>query len=291
MRGKSLQHELPPVDTLDSRQFVIAVKRLADSLSYGTDRSPYVGSGVEFAQSRPYVWGDPIKSIDWRVTARTGKVHVKEYETPKRMPVYLLVDTSASMMVASGSRSKYSLAVQIAGGLAMACLDRISPVGVMGIGERALHIRPSLSVNLVMQWLHRLRAYRYDERTCLAERLLELAPSLTQRVLFIVLSDMHAADPLSALARIRQQHDCCVVQLRDPAETELRGAGWLRAREAETGAHFTTHGHARWVDSATVARQLKRARIDHLPLEVGRPFVHRLRHFFESRSLLGRKAR
>ena len=63
---------LDTADHLNARQFLIAVKKLADTLSYGTDKSPFLGSGIEYAQSRPYEWGDPVRSIDWRVTARTG---------------------------------------------------------------------------------------------------------------------------------------------------------------------------------------------------------------------------
>jgi uncharacterized protein (DUF58 family) len=282
---------LPTCDTLDSRQFVLAVKKLADSLSYGTDHSPFRGSGVEFVQSRPYQGGDPVRAIDWRVTGRTGKIHVKEFETPKRLPCFLLVDTSASMTVSSQRRSKYAVAVHVAGGLAFACLDRVSPVGVVGLGSRDFRIEPSLSRDQVWQWLHRLRRFHYNETTAAGPRVAELAASLAHRAVVIVLSDLHDPTALPALKQLAQRHDCVVLQFADPAEKGLRGAGFLRAREAETGRAFVTLSRRPWLDPEAVADALKHAGIDHLRIETDQPFVHTLRQFFKSRGLLGRGAR
>jgi uncharacterized protein (DUF58 family) len=278
-------------DILNSRQFYLAVKRLADSLSYGTDRSPFLGAGVEYVQSRPYQFGDPIKLIDWKVTARTRRFHVKEYEAPKRMPVYLLIDTSASMTISSQHRSKYETAVFLAGGLALACLERISPVGLLGVGGQSLHVRPSLSKDQVMQWLYQLRSYRYDEPTSLGARLAELIPSLSHRVLVIILSDLHDAKAMPALKRMAAQHDAAVLQLRDPAEERLHGIGFVRAREAETGAAFLARSRTRWLDQEKLAEELKKTGIDHLVIDTDRPYTSRVRQFFRMRHLLGRGAR
>jgi uncharacterized protein (DUF58 family) len=282
---------LDSADCLDSRQFVLAIKRLADTLSYGTDHSPFRGSGIEYVQSRPYVWGDPVRSIDWRVTARTGKPHVKEYESPKRMPCWLLLDTSASMTISSVKRSKYAVALHLAGGLAFACLDRVSPVGIVGVGGRELRIEPSLSSDRVMQWLHQLRRFRYDEPTTISRRIADLAPSMTNRAVVIVLSDLHDAGALPALKLMAQKHDCVVLQLQDPAERGMRGGGFLRAREAETGRAFVTRAGLAWIDPKELAGDLRRSGIDHLLIETDKPFAARLRHFCKSRGLLGRGAR
>lgn len=282
---------LEAVEILDARQFQIVVRRLADSLSYGTDHSPFLGSGVEYVQSRPYQAGDSVRAIDWRVTARTGRVFVKEYEAPKRMPVYLVIDTSASMAVTAAAVSKYATALYLAGGVALACLERVSPVGVLGGGDRPLRIRPSLSKTQVLQWLLQLRTFRYDESTRVAERLVELAPSLTQRVLFLVLSDLHDPDAVDALKLVSQRHDCAVLQLQDPAEEPLRGAGLLRVNEAETGREFRSHGRRAHLDQEALEATLRRGGIDHLLVPVDRPYVHAVRNFFESRGLFSRGAR
>ena len=277
--------------TLDARQFAIAIRKLADSLSYGIDKSPYLGSGTEYVQSRPYQWGDPIRSIDWRVTARTRKPYVKEYEAPKSTPCYLFLDTSASMTIASGRASKYELALYIAGGLALACLDRVSPVGVIGAGERSMRVEPSLSRARVMQWLLQLRTHRFDERTTLAQRMREVLPTLGQRSLLIVLSDLHDAGALKALQHAGHAHDCVALQLVDPAEAGLRGAGFLRAREAETGREFVTSGRAAWTDPRELASALVRSGVDCLTLRAGEPCASKLREMFKNRGGAARGTR
>jgi uncharacterized protein (DUF58 family) len=207
------------------------------------------------------------------------------------MPVYLLIDTSASMTISSVKRSKYETALFIAGGLGFACLDRVSPVGVVGVGTRALRVQPSLSKTQIMEWLLQMRDFRYDEGTQLADRIGELTPSLSHKVLMIVLSDLHDPGAVKALKRLVQLHDCAVIQLQDPAETSLRGAGLLRAQEAETAREFWTIGRQGHIDQEALERGLRLGGIDHLLVRTDESYVSALRNFFESRGLLGRRAR
>src|SRR5204862_86578 len=129
-----------------------------------------------------------------------------------------------------------------------------------------------LSRQQVLEWLLRLRRFRYDEQTTIGRRATELAARLDSRAVVIVLSDLHSDDALPALKQLGQQHDVVVVQLRDPAERSLRGSGIFRLREAETGRVFVTHGRARWLDDAERAHELKRAGVDRLIVDTDRPF-------------------
>lgn len=269
-------------DPLDARQFEIAVRRLADALTYGQESSPFLGAGIEYVQSRLYQPGDPVKFIDWRITGRTGRFHVKEYEAPRQMPVYLLVDTSASMCVSSRPLSKYAWAVQIAGGMALAAVEHMNPVGIMSAGERDLHHTPSLSRGTILQWLHQLRHYRFSEGTSLGRRIRELIPRVEQRCLFVVISDLHDPDAIPAIKLMAHDHDCAVLHLEDPAERGGLRGGIIRAVEAETGSEFVAHGRSRFLtpeDTHTLAR----AGVDYLKLGTDEAIVPRLRNFLKNR--------
>jgi len=285
------KHQIPAPDHLDAREFVIAVKRLADSLSYGSDSSPFLGSGSEYVQSRSYQPGDPVKLIDWRITARTGKVHVKEFEAPKQMPIYLLLDTSASMCVSSIPKSKYAWALHLATSIALAAQARMSPVGILGCGESELHIKPTLSRTVVYQWSHQLRYHDFQEQTSLAARVRQLIPSLKNRCLLFVLSDLHDPDGVAALKLLAQKHEVVVLQLQDPAERGIQGAGFFRGQEAETKKSFVGHGGSRWLDPEALGHELNRGGIDHLLLKTDKPFLPALRHFLKARDYFGKGAR
>jgi uncharacterized protein (DUF58 family) len=289
-READLPGLLRDVQPLAARKFVIAIRKLANDLTYGLDGSRFLGSGIDYVQSRLYQHGDSVKAIDWRVTARSTKVHVKEYEAQRRIPAWFLIDTSASMVVSSTARSKYELALHCAGGLALACLDRTSPVGVIGCGARDLRVPPSLAKDQVLQWLLRLRRHAFDEQTRLVRRIAELRPTLTARSIVVVCSDLHEPGAVHAVALLAQQHEVAVLQFQDPAELALPGSGFLRGQEAESGRGFVTHARRPLSNQAAIEAELRRGGVDHMLIRTDQPFVHRLRHFFRSRGL-GRGAR
>jgi uncharacterized protein (DUF58 family) len=277
-----------PHDHLNSRQFELAVKKLSDSLSYGSYNSIFLGGGLEYAQSRLYVAGDPVRSIDWRVTGRTGRYHIKEYEAPKRMPVYFVIDTSASMCITSQKLSKYAWALQIATGMALAAQQHMSPTGFISCGERDLHLRPTLSQSSIMQTAHKLRYYRLDEKTLLAETCKKLAPILENRSLVVVISDFNDEDAIKSMRILAAEHDCVALHLIDPAEFGRTKGGLYRAQEAENSVDFVATGRCQWLDFDQLHKLIRRSGIDLLSLPIDKPILPPLKDFMNKRCHLRR---
>lgn len=83
--------------------FELRAKMIVEGVMSGMHRSPYKGFSVEFAQHRPYVAGDDIRHLDWKVYGRSDKLYLKQYEQETSLDLVLLVDCSGSMSF--GSRS------------------------------------------------------------------------------------------------------------------------------------------------------------------------------------------
>ncbi|MEY4787732.1 MAG: hypothetical protein RL692_1626 [Planctomycetota bacterium] len=278
---------LRPPDELARGDFEMVVRRLADDLAFGMDPSRFIGSGLEYAQSRPYSPGDPIKMMDWKITARLGKPFVKEYDTPKRTNVFIVVDTSASMGISSTTITKHDLAVWIASAIGLIAQRRMSPVGVIGGGERETRLNPSLNRADLWQALDPLRASNLSEGTRLADRLGDLDLRAKRSSVFIVISDLHDPDAIPAIRHASQKHDCVAIHLMDPAERGRLRAGFFRGQEAESGRSFVSHGGCRWGREGEVAADFARCGTSYLRLQTDQPFIAPLRHFLSFRPMMG----
>ncbi|MCA9284831.1 MAG: DUF58 domain-containing protein [Phycisphaerales bacterium] len=278
---------LRPPDELAHGDFEMVVRRLADDLAFGMDVSRFVGSGLEYAQSRPYAPGDPMKSMDWRITARLGKPFVKEYETLKRTGMFLLVDTSASMGVGSTPLTKHDLAIWIAAAVGLVGQRRMSPVAVIGGGERETRVEPSLRRGDLWRALDPLRSASLDEGTRLAERLADIDARASRASMVIAISDLHDPEAIGALRHAALKHDCIALHLLDPAERGRLRAGFYRGQEAETGRIFAGHGHVGWPGEGELASDLARSGVSYLRLQTDQSFLAPLRHFLSFRPSIG----
>ncbi len=96
---------------------------------WGANRSVYRGRGMEFAESRLYQPGDDVKSIDWRVTARTGQTHTKLFQEERERPIVILTDMRAMMQFGTRNRFKSNLAAEVAAMMAWTGHDGGDRVG------------------------------------------------------------------------------------------------------------------------------------------------------------------
>ncbi|WP_340120976.1 DUF58 domain-containing protein [Methylobacter svalbardensis] len=91
--------------------------------------SRFKGRGMEFEEARIYQAGDDIRSIDWRVTARTGKTHTKVFREERERPVFISVDNRLAMHFATRGVFKSVLAAKLAGLLAWAAQHHGDRIG------------------------------------------------------------------------------------------------------------------------------------------------------------------
>jgi uncharacterized protein (DUF58 family) len=266
------------------------VRRLADDLASGADDSSRIGGGIEYAQSRPYQPGDSLRRLDWRLTARRQRPYSREYEALKRVPLFLVIDTSASMRAKSGPCSKFDAALWIAAAFGLVALRRMNPVAVID-ASAARAARASLSRDALLTGLDRTRASASVGPASLAPALARVRLASRVTSLVLVLSDFQDAQDIDAMSAVAARHDVAALHLVDPFESRVQGVGFLDAREAESHRSFVAGSFSGWADADAVRARCVSRRIDYARLQVNGPIVPSLRRVLSRRDGLTTGAR
>ncbi len=117
----------------------------------GGSRSPFKGRGIDFEEVRAYQFGDDIRSIDWRVTARRMKPHTKVFREERERPVIILLDQSHSLFFGSEFNFKSVTAAESAALLAWATLQHGDRIGGLIFNETSVkEVRPKRSKKTLM---------------------------------------------------------------------------------------------------------------------------------------------
>lgn len=209
------------------------VPRAVKSQLNGAERTRFRGRGMDFEEVRLYQAGDDVRSIDWRVTARTQVPHTKLYREERERPVFVLVDQRASMFFGSQRCFKSVLAAHIGANLAWAALNNSDRIGGLVFGDSGQRdIRPRRSKHAVLEFLHQLQEFNQQLRSPIASpdsKHLSLLLSDARRIakpgcaLFIV-SDFHDFDKNceQQLFELARHTDVTLIHVFDPLEKHLQ---------------------------------------------------------------------
>ncbi len=207
----------------------LRARHVVEGFVSGMHKSPYKGFSVEFASHRPYVPGDDIRHIDWRVYGKADRFFIKEYEEETNMRVHLLVDCSASMAypehAGTGRMTKWDYAATVAASLAHLLVFQQDGVGLTLFDTE---IRKQLPVSSNRASLARLateiESNTPKNKTDVKMLLSQVAASIPRRGMVVILSDLltNVDEFIEGLQRFRHhQHDVLVLHILDHDELEF----------------------------------------------------------------------
>lgn len=189
----------------------------------GNYQSPFRGRGMDFVENRVYQPGDDIRSINWAVTARTGKTHTKVYQQERERPVYLVVDLNLSMFFGTRTAFKSVSAANIAALLAWAALRNGDRIGSLLVKEASQLLPPFHSKRNLVEFLKNLVQFVMSEPSSyfgLAPALKKLHRSIKSGSLIFIISDFYNLDKNleEQLQHLAKHHEVSNIFIYDPIE-------------------------------------------------------------------------
>ena len=235
-----MHHRIPLSEIKDLlkriRELEIKTKGLVDGMMAGSYKSKIRGRGIEFSEVREYVLGDDVRHIDWNVTARTNKLHVKEFVEERDLRVYVIFDYSASNEFGF-EKSKKSIGHEIAASIIFSAMKNNDSIG-LGIFTDALEqfipARKGRKHSLTL--LRTLLSHKTkSKQTDIETSLLQLHHILGQHSVIFIISDYISPNFFRPLKFLKNRHDVILINLSDIRESQLPDIGYTMLEDMESG--------------------------------------------------------
>jgi uncharacterized protein (DUF58 family) len=288
---------------LDSSELLKRVKRieiktrqLTNHIFAGEYHSAFKGRGMSFAEVREYQMGDDVRDIDWNVTARTSRPHIKVFEEERELTVMLIVDVSKSLNFGTTERTQKELVAEIAATIAFSSLNNNDKIGMVMFSDVVeKYIPPQKGKKHVLHIVRELLSFQpTHQNTNINVGIEFLMRTQRKRSIGFLLSDFLATPdftmPLSIAAR---KHDIVGVKVYDQRMAELPDVGLMKVQDAETGetTYFDTSSqknrdmHRRWwlQEEAKLDSDFRKCGVDYAIISTDEDFVVPLQALFERR--------
>ena len=282
------------------RKIEIKTRGLSNEIFAGKYHTAFRGRGMSFSEVREYRAGDEVRDIDWNVTARSSKPHIKIYEEERELTMMLLVDVSDSRSFGTTERLKKNVITEIAAVLAFSAAQNNDKVGCIFFSDKVeKFIPPKKGRSHILTIIRELIKFRPEsKRTAISEAVRYLTNVNKKRCTTFILSDFmnsprDAAALEDSLKIAGSKHDLVGIRVWDRREAELPDVGIVELEDAETGRKVWVDTSSRrvrehyaesWAErDAAITELLRRNRIDTAMIPTDGDYVVELIKLFKKR--------
>jgi uncharacterized protein (DUF58 family) len=226
----------------------LRARMIVEGFLVGLHKSPYHGFSAEFSQHRPYIQGDPLRDIDWKIYAKSDKYYIKQYEEETNLICNIFLDTSNSMSFKySSGVSKLDYGITLAAGLSYLLMNQKDAVGLALYSDKINSYLPPRASKVYLQTI--LTALSNTEakgNTSILNCLNLIAEKIKKRGLTIFISDFmeDAGAVIKTLKHLHfKKNEVIVFHLLDPAEVNFNFESDSTFVDLETGEEIITQPH------------------------------------------------
>jgi uncharacterized protein (DUF58 family) len=219
------------------KQLEIFTRRLLNGALVGDSRSAIKGSGFEFDQIRDYSFGDDIRFIDWKASARNNKLLVKQYIEERSRTIFLVVDVSHSSIFGSGHDNKYNRIIELASVLALVAQHGKDHVGLLIFSDKIEEYIPAgSSLQHIHHILDRMLSFNPKQSTTNISHALQHLLSIKKSdVIVFLISDFIDDNLDTYLGHAAHKYDLIAVRCLDANEKAIPAVGFITVEDLETG--------------------------------------------------------